>query len=203
MSKVDDVLAEYGTTHANQAGIKLADKPQPLYQLLVLTTLMSARIGTDIAVAAAKELWQAGWKTPQAMRDSEWLDRVHALGRGHYVRYDESTARYLVDSAEFLRERYRDDLRGLAEAAGGTVKKLEKLLTEFPRIGPTGAQIFCQEVQAVWPWVRPYFDKRALTGAEKAGLPADPDELSALVPGSDVARLAAALVQVNFHTKKR
>ncbi|QRP49569.1 endonuclease [Amycolatopsis sp. FDAARGOS 1241] len=203
MSKVDDVLAEYGTTHADQAGIKLADKPQPLYQLLVLTTLMSARIGTDIAIEAAKELWRAGWKTPRAMRDSEWIDRVHALGRGHYVRYDESTARYLVDSAEFLRERYRDDLRGLAEAAGGSVKKLEKLLTEFPRIGPTGAQIFCQEVQAVWPWVRPYFDKRALTGAGKAGLPGDPAKLADRVSGSDLARLAAALVQVNFHTKKR
>ncbi|HWD01330.1 MAG TPA: endonuclease [Amycolatopsis sp.] len=202
MSKVEDVLAEYGTTHAEQAGIKLADKPKPLYQLLVLTTLMSARIGTDIAVAAAKELFKAGWRTPQALRGSEWIDRVHALGRGHYVRYDESTARYLADSAEFLRERYHDDLRGLAEAADESVQKLRRLLTEFPRIGPTGAQIFCQEVQAVWPWVRPFFDQRALDGARKAGLPTEPEELLALVPGDDVARLAAALVQVSLHGKK-
>ncbi|MET7997357.1 endonuclease [Amycolatopsis sp. NPDC005232] len=202
MTTVEDVLAEYGTTHAEQAGIKLADKPQPLYQLLVLTTLMSARIGSDIAVAAAKELWQAGWRTPKAMRDSEWTDRVHALGRGRYVRYDESTARYLVDSAEVLHERYQDDLRNLAEAAGRSPERLEKLVTELPRIGPTGAQIFCQEVQAVWPWVRPYFDKRALAGAKKAGLPADPEKLAGLVAGDDVARLAGALVQVNIHAKK-
>ncbi|MEV4601839.1 endonuclease [Amycolatopsis sp. NPDC049253] len=201
MTTVDDVLAEYGTTHAEQAGIKLADKPQPLYRLLVLTTLMSARIGSDIAVDAAKELWRAGWRTPKAMRASEWADPVHALGRAHYVRYDESTARYLVDSAEFLRERYQDDLRNLAEAADGSPQRLKKLLTEFPRIGPTGAQIFCEEIQAVWPWVRPYFGKRALAGAKKAGLPADPEKLAGLVAGDDVARLAAALVQVDVHTK--
>ncbi|WP_326836070.1 endonuclease [Amycolatopsis rhabdoformis] len=195
--RVDAVLAEYGTTHAEQAGIKLADKPKPLYQLLVLVTLMSAPIGTSVAVAAARELWRTGWRTPQAMRDSEWLDRVHALGRGGYARYDESTARYLLSGAEFLHDTYHDDLRELAKAADGEIDRLEKLLTGFPRIGPTGARIFCQEVQAVWPWVRPYFDERALAGAEKAGLPTDPAKLAALVSDADVARLAAALVQVS------
>ncbi|MGW4485394.1 endonuclease [Amycolatopsis sp. NPDC004368] len=197
MSEVDELLAEHGTTYAERAGITLADKPKPLYQLLVLTTLLSARIGSDIAVAAAEELWHAGWRTPKALRGSEWLDRVHALGRAHYTRYDESTARYLLTSAELLQERYHDDLRELARAADGSVPRLEKLLTEFPRIGPTGAQIFCQEVQAVWPWVRPYFDKRALSGAGKAGLPTDSAKLAGLVAGADLARLAAALVQVD------
>ncbi|WP_116205190.1 endonuclease [Amycolatopsis circi] len=195
MRRVDELLAEHGTTFAEEAGIKLADKPQPLYRLLVLTTLLSTRISSDIAVAAARELSRSGWRSPQAMRDSTWQQRVDALGRAHYVRYDESTSQHLGEGADFLRDRYGDDLRRMADAADGDSRRLEKLIAEFPRIGPTGAQIFCREAQAVWPWLRPYFDRKALDGAKKAGLPADPKRLAKLVPGDDSARLAAALVR--------
>ena len=34
------LLAEHGTTFAEQAGITLRDKPAPLFQLLVLATLV-------------------------------------------------------------------------------------------------------------------------------------------------------------------
>lgn len=195
MRRVDELLAEHGTTFAEEAGIKLADKPQPLYRLLVLTTLLSTRINADIAVAAARELSRSGWRSPAAMRDSTWQQRVDALGRAHYVRYDESTAQHLGEGADFIRDQYRDDLRRMADAADGDPQRLEKLVAEFPRIGPTGAQIFCREAQAVWPWLRPYFDRKALDGAKKAGLPTDPKRLVKLVPGDDSARLAAALVR--------
>ena len=59
---VDDLLSKHGTTYAAQAGIRLSDKPAPLYQLLVLTTLLSVRIRTEIAVDAARELFRAGWR---------------------------------------------------------------------------------------------------------------------------------------------
>jgi len=198
MSRVDELLAEHGTTYAAEAGITLADKPQPLYRLLVLTTLLSTRINAGLAVDAAHELSRSGWRSPAAMRDSTWQQRVDALGRAHYVRYDESTAQHLGEGAEFIRDRYRDDLRRMADAADEDPRRLEKLLAEFPRIGPTGAQIFCREAQAVWPWLRPYFDQRALTGAKKAGLPTDPRRLAKLVPDGQLARLAAALVRRSF-----
>jgi len=62
---VRKLVSEYGTTFAHQAGITPADKPAPLFQLLVLTTLLSARIKADIAVDTAKELFAAGWRTPR------------------------------------------------------------------------------------------------------------------------------------------
>jgi hypothetical protein len=65
------LLDRFGATSAEQAGIQLADKPSPLYQLLVLSTLLSARISGDIVVAAAKELFAAGYRTPQRMEASE------------------------------------------------------------------------------------------------------------------------------------
>ena len=100
--RIGDVLDRYGATFADEAGITLRDKPSPLYQLLVLTTLLSVRIKADIAVAAARELFRAGWRTPRAMRGSSWQQRVDALGRAHYRRYDESTATNLVKGAELI-----------------------------------------------------------------------------------------------------
>jgi endonuclease III len=193
---VDCLLAEHGTTYAEQAGIRLADKPAPLFQLLVLTTLLSVRIKAELAVDAARELFRAGWRTPASMRESTWQQRVDALGRAHYVRYDESTARYLAETAERVIETYGGDLRRMADTADRDPRRLRRLLTEFPRIGATGAEIFCREAQAVWSWLRPYFDRRALTGAKRVGLPADPDRLAGLVKPGDHARLAAALVRV-------
>ena len=194
--RVRELLADCGTTYAEQAGIRLADQPAPLYRLLVLSVLLSTRIKAEIAVAAARELFAAGCGTPRGMRQASWQDRVDALGRGHYVRYDESTATALGEGAELIRERYRDDLRRLRRAAGGDQAELQRRLREFPRLGPTGAAIFCREAQAVWPELQPYLDRKALDGARKLDLPADPAKLAGAVPEADLARLAAALVRV-------
>ena len=59
--------------------------------------LSSTRISTDIAVAAARQLSAAGWRTPHRLLDSTWQQRVDALGRAHYRRYDESTATKLEE----------------------------------------------------------------------------------------------------------
>jgi hypothetical protein len=190
-----------GQTYAEQAGIRLADKPAPLYQLLVLSVLLSAPIKADIALAAARELNRAGCGTPRGMLKASWQDRVDALGRAHYVRYDESTASALGEGAELLTARYRGDVRTMREAAGGDVSELERRLKEVPRMGPTGAAIFCREAQAVWPELRPYLDRKALHGAERVGLPPDPRELAAQVSGEEQAALAAALVRVALDRK--
>ncbi|HEY4021506.1 MAG TPA: endonuclease [Pseudonocardiaceae bacterium] len=193
--RVRELLDQYGTTYTEQAGITLRDKPAPLYQLLVLTVLLSVRIKADIAVAAARELFHAGWRTPRAILDSTWQQRVDALGRGGYKRYDESTATYLADGAKLLIDRYHGDLRGLRDAAGNEPETIRERLTEFPRIGPVGAEIFCREAQTVWPGLRPSFDRRALAAARAADLPDDPNALADLVPAEDLGRFAAALVR--------
>lgn len=193
--RTEHLLDESGETYAHEAGIHLADKPSPLYQLLVLTTVLSTRISASVAVKAARELFKAGWRTPRSMADASWSDVVKALGRAHYVRYDESTARALNAGAVLLLDRWHGDLRQLRDEAGGDADRVRELLQKFPRIGPVGASIFCREAQGIWPELRPAFDQRALDGAEKNHLPKDPARLGKLVPPNDLPRLAAALVR--------
>lgn len=195
MTTLDTLLDEHGRTYADEAGITLKDTPSPLFELLVLTQLLSARISADIAVAAARELFSAGYRTPEKMAASSWQDRVDALGRGRYTRYDESTATRLGETAEKVLSAYHGDLRRLAERADGDVGAASRLLQEFDGIGPTGADIFLREVQDVWPWVGPYFDDKALAAAKDLGLPTDPADLGDRARDGERAVLAAALVR--------
>jgi endonuclease III len=199
---VGALLGRYGHLYAEEAGIRLADRPGPLYQLLVLATLLSARIPADIAVSAARELFTAGYRSPTAMMEASWQDRVDALVRGRYRRYDERTATVLGDSAALLRARWRGDLRRLRDEADGDARRLSALLIEFPGIGPTGASIFLREVQHVWPSTVPYVDATMISGARRVGLPASPKTLAELLSDSgEPARLAASLVRVSLSAR--
>ena len=191
------VLDRHGPTYAEEAGIRLADEPAPLFQLLVLAQLLSARIGAGIAVAAAAELNEAGWTTAARMRDAPRPRVVAALGRAGYRRYDERTATQLREMSELVLDRYGGDLRRLRQEADGDVERAARLVQEVKGIGPTGAAVFLREVQQVWPWVRPYLDERARAGAARLGLPADGERLAALVAPEDLARFAASLVRVS------
>src|ERR1017187_3186765 len=115
---VKELLERCGSLYAEEAGSKLADRPGPLYQVLVLATLLSAPIPAETGITAARELFAAGYRSPKAMRAASWQDRVDALGRGHYRRYDERTATMLGDGASLVSERWRGDLRRLRASPG-------------------------------------------------------------------------------------
>jgi hypothetical protein len=192
---VQPLVEKYGQTFAEEAGIRLRNAPSPLYQLLVMTTLLSARINSGVAMAAARELFRAGYRTPRAMLAASRRDRVDALDRGHYQRYDDSTARELGTAARYCLDRWRGDLRRLRAEADGDQRRLSVLLREFVGIGPTGADIFTREVQGVWPEFAPFLDRKVAAIAEAKDLPSTPAELAATVPSGEFNRLAAALIR--------
>nr|WP_127894483.1 endonuclease [Streptomyces sp. S10(2018)] len=192
---VRELVDAHGQTYAEEADIRLKDTPQPLYRLLVLAHLLSARISASIAVATARALGEAGLRDARRMAGATWQQRVDALGRGGYRRYDERTATQLGEAAELLTERWGGDLRRLRDEADGDVSELRRLLQEFPGMGPTGADIFLREAQLVWPEAGPLLDRKALQGAERLGLPGDQDRLLALAGKTEPAVLAAALVR--------
>ncbi|MFD5910058.1 endonuclease [Streptomyces massasporeus] len=192
---VRELVDAHGRTYAEEAGIALKDTRQPLYRLLVLSHLLSARIRGSIALATARALHEAGLRDPRRTARSSWQERVDALGRGGYRRYDERTATQLGEAAELLNDRWGGDLRRLRREADGEVPELRRLLQEFPGMGPAGAGIFLREAQGVWPEAAPYLDPKALQGAERLDLPQDPARLTELAGDTDPAVLAAALVR--------
>jgi endonuclease III len=193
------LLRAAGTTYADEAGIRLKDQPMPLFQLLTLCMLASKPIDAAIAVQAARELFRSGLRTPQAVLNADRADMIKAFGRAHYVRYDESSATRLADIAADVRDNYGGDLRKLAT---GDIKGTVRLLKQFNGIGDTGADIFLREIQDVWTWARPYFDKRAADAARQLGLPGDSEKLGALAPRKN-ATLSAALVRVSLDDELR
>jgi hypothetical protein len=192
---VEQLVRDSGRTYAEQAGITLRNKPSPLYQLLLLSILLAKPISADIAADAMRQLRRIGLRTPEGTLQTTWQERVDALGRAHYKRYDESTATRLEEVATFVRDRWRGDLRRLSEAADHDRNAAADLLTEVPGIGPAGADIFLREVQRVWPWLRPYLDQRVIDGARVVGLPHSQQRLAELFEGKDAAALGAALVR--------
>jgi hypothetical protein len=195
-SVIRQLLHDHGTTYCEQAGITLRDKPSPLFQLLVLAMLLAKPISADIAVAASTELRHIGVRTARGTLNTTWQQRVDALGRAHYKRYDESTATRLEEAARLVIERWKGDLRRLAAEAGRHANQAADLLTEIPGIGPAGADIFLREAQRVWPWLRPHLDRRVLDGAREAGLPHTRDDVAQIFEGRDAAALGAALVRL-------
>jgi endonuclease III len=190
------LMARHGRTYADELGIGLRGGGRDgLFQLLVGSLLMSARIDTSIAVAAARALFARGYADPAAMLEASWQDRVDALGEGSYVRYDESTATYLAETSQFVLERYDGDLRQLRAAANGDPERVHGQLQEAKGIGRVGADIFCREAQTVWEELRPFADARALEVAAELGLGDTPQSLARLNRDDDLAVVTAALVR--------
>jgi hypothetical protein len=127
---------------------------------------------------------------------------ISALGRAHYVRYDESSATRLTDMAQRVRDEYSGDLREIASRSQQDAGEAKHMLKKFKGIGDTGADIYLREIQDVWTWVRPYFDDRATAAAKQLGLPTEPVKLGALAPRTS-AQLAAALVRVSLDDDMR
>jgi endonuclease III len=197
------LLKAAGTTYAEEAGIRIDDKPMPLFQLLVLCMLASKPIDATTAMRAARELFKTGLRTPKAVLASDRRTMISAFGRAHYVRYDESSATRLTDIAEAVRVDYSGDLREIARRSQHDIRSAARMLKQFKGIGDTGADIFLREVQDVWTWARPYFDKRCIAAAKKLGLPDNATDLGRLAPRGGHARLAAALVRSSLDDEVR
>src|SRR5262249_48723819 len=135
------------------------------------------------------------------MLDASWQDRVDALDRGHYRRYNERTATMLGDAARLCQDRWHGDLRRLHREASGDATRLRQLLTEFPGLGPTGADIFRREGQAVWPDIAPFVDRKVVAGAERMHLSSAPEDLAGLVPPAQLPELLSALIRVGGDRK--
>lgn len=196
---IDVLLDRHGRTYAAEAGIRLGrGTPAPLFRLLCLSILLSARIRADAAVAAARALADRGWTTPSKMAASTWAQRTRTLNRAGYARYDESTSRMLGETTGLLLDQYGGDLRQLRHAGHSDPATERQLLKAFKGIGDVGVDIFFREIQLAWDELYPFAGKRDLDAAAKLGLEKDPAGLARHVSREDFPRLTAALIRAGI-----
>ena len=148
--------------------------------------LQAKPIRATVAVDAARGLFAAGLTTPEKLAAAPRAQLIRIFGAAGYARYDESSATRLRSMSQLLIDEHSADLRTLRDTA-------PKSLQVFDGVGPACATMFAREAQGVWPELAPVFDKKALQGAEKLGLPQDPEELARLVGGSTEPPAAAEL----------
>jgi hypothetical protein len=196
---VNALLDRHGQTFAEELRIDVAkNTPAELYRLLCAAALMSARIGSQIAVEAARNLSRQGWRSPHKLAESTWEQRVRALNDAGYTRYQERAATMLGDLTDHLLERYDGDLRTLRDEADRDPEAERKLLKDFKGLGDVGVDIFIREVQAAWDELFPFADRRALDAAGRLKLPKDAGQLADGVSKKDYPRLVAALVRTEL-----
>src|SRR5262245_9947578 len=196
MAVVAELMSRHGRTFAEDIDADVAaDTAEAMFRLLVFATLASARIRSSAALEASTALFDAGWTSPGAMADSTWEQRVRVLNQHGYARYDESTARVLGESCQYLLDTYDGDVRAIRGVADHNRDREHALLIQIKGIGPVGADIFLREAQAGWDELIPYVDARTRQTARELGLSADPRKLLALVEREDFPPLVAALVR--------
>jgi endonuclease III len=193
------LLDRHGRTFAEELRIDVAKgTPSPLFRMLCAATLLSARISSNIAMDATRNLAKRGWRTPQKLAESSWEERVEALNEAGYTRYQERTATMLGDLAEHLLERWNGDLRVLREDSGRDPGEERTRLKEFKGIGDVGVDIFFRDLQVAWDELFPFADRRALDAAGRLGLPKDARRLAELAGKRHYPRLVAALMRVEL-----
>jgi hypothetical protein len=189
-------LDRCGTTYAEEAGIELADAPEALYRLLVLSTLHAAEVPPTVAATVTRSVVDAGLDTAHAMAEAGASERRGALAGIPDERRHPRVAGALRDGARFVVDAWGGDLRALRPPDPFAVAGLRAQLQRLPGVGPTGSAIFCREVQGVWPQVAPFIDHVVADGAHALRLPRTARGLARYVPTEQFPRLTAALARV-------
>ena len=125
-------------------GIDLkSGREEEIFKWFLACLLFGKPIQQGVAKRTYFEFKKARILSPEKILEAGWLKLVEILDRGHYVRYDFSTATKLLEICKTLKEKYRslDDLLNQAKDKKDLVRRLQ----EFKGIGPTTVRIFLRD----------------------------------------------------------
>lgn len=136
------------TISAKELGIDLtAHRETELFKWFLACLLFGKPIQQQVAQRAYLELIREGLTSPEAILRAGWDKLVEVLDRGHYVRYDFSTATKLLDVCRTLKERYGNITCLLAQCKNPS--ELAARLQEFTGSGPVTAGIFLRGLRPI------------------------------------------------------
>ena len=134
--------------YAKELGIDLAPGREDEYFKWFLACLLFGKpIQQEVAKRAYQDLVQEGIMSPEAILKAGWDKLVEVLDRGHYVRYDFSTATKLLDVSSAIKEKYGTFDALLKQSK--TVDELSSRLQEFKGVGPKTVEIFLRDMEPV------------------------------------------------------
>ena len=93
------------------------------------------------------EFQKAGILSPEKILAAGWDKLVEILDKGHYVRYDFSTATKLLEISRELQEKYGSLDKLLQQSKNN--KDLAKRLQELKGVGPTTVRIFLRDFSRI------------------------------------------------------
>ncbi|MFL9710530.1 hypothetical protein [Methylobacillus sp. Pita1] len=137
-----------GKIGANDLGLDpKSGKESELFKWFLACYLFGHRISQEIAVNTWKVFMAHGIDSPSKISSNTWQQLVDLLGEGHYKRYDESTARNMLNMAALLQDKYQGKIGNLISASKNRSEIAERL-QEIKGVGPKVAEIFLRDVKA-------------------------------------------------------
>jgi len=135
--------------YAKELGIDLSSKQEAEYFKWFLACLLFGKpIQQEVAKRTYFEFVNGGLINPDAIIQAGWDKLVEVLDKGHYVRFDYSTATKLLDVCRDLKEKYGTITNLLKQVQ--SIDELSSHLQEFKGIGQKTAEIFLRDIRPVF-----------------------------------------------------
>jgi endonuclease III len=140
---------EQKNIYAKDLDIDLSSKTEADYFKWFLACLLFGKpIQQEVAKRTYFEFVNEGLTNPDAILQAGWDKLVEVLDRGHYVRYDFSTATKLLDVSKALKEKYGTITKLLKQSQ--SIDDLSSRLQEFKGIGPKTTEIFLRDMKPIF-----------------------------------------------------
>jgi len=135
-----------GKIYSKDLGINLkSGKEEEIFKWFLACLLFGKPIQQKVAKRTYFEFKKEGLLSSENILKASWNKLVEVLDRGHYIRYDFSTATKLLEICKELKEKY-GSLKNLINVSKNK-KDLAKRLQEFKGIGPVTTRIFLRDLK--------------------------------------------------------
>ena len=135
-----------GKIYSRDLGIDLkSGREEEIFKWFLACLLFGKPIQQEVAKRTYFEFKKEKILTPEKILKAGWDKLVGILDRGHYIRYDFSTATKLLEICKELKEKY-GSLKNLIKVSKNK-KDLAKRLQEFKGIGQVTTRIFLRDLK--------------------------------------------------------
>jgi len=135
-----------GKIYSKDLGINLkSGKEEEIFKWFLACLLFGKPIQQKVAKRTYFEFKKEGLLSSENILKASWNKLVEVLDRGHYIRYDFSSATKLLEICKELKEKY-GSLKNLINVSKNK-KDLAKRLQEFKGMGPVTTRIFLRDLK--------------------------------------------------------